>query len=217
VKAFLSVLLCVSSLSLRSSAATFVLVHGAFEDASVWQEVKKHLGKKGHEVISVDLPGRPSNPARPEEVSAEKYRDAIVNAIGSRPHVILAGHSFGGIQISNVAEAIPQQIHALVYIAAYLPRDSESLQALSAADKDSKVGASFVVSPDYKTASIKASEAVSLFCADCRIPSAGRAAGAHGATRQADGAEFRHGETLLRHYTPRCCSEHFQAEGDVYG
>ena len=167
MKASLSVLLCLLSFSLCSSAATFVLVHGAFEDASVWQEVKKHLEKKGHEVISVDLPGRPSNPARPDEVSAEKYRDTIVKAIGSRPHVILAGHSFGGIQISNVAEAIPQQIHALVYIAAYLPRDGESLQALSAADRDNKVGASFVVSPDYKTASIKASEAVSLFCADC--------------------------------------------------
>ena len=167
MKAFLSLLLCLFTLYLSASAATFVLVHGAFEDASVWQEVKKQLEKKGHQVIAVDLPGRPSNPAAPEELCAEKYRDAIVKAIGSRPHVILAGHSFGGIQISNVAEAIPQQIHALVYIAAYLPKDGESLQALSAADKDSKVGASFVVSPDYKTASIKASEAVGLFCADC--------------------------------------------------
>lgn len=166
MKAFVSLLLCLFSLFLPFSAATLVQVHGAFEDASVWQEVKKQPEKRGHEVIPVDFPGRPSNPAGPEEVSAEKYRDAVVKAIGS-PHVNLAGHSFGGIQISNVAEAIPQQIHALVFIAAYLPQNGESLQLLSAADKDSRVGASFVISPDYKTAFIKASEAASLFCPDC--------------------------------------------------
>jgi pimeloyl-ACP methyl ester carboxylesterase len=100
-------------------------------------------------------------------MSTEKYRDAIIKAIGDHQQVVLVGHSFGGVQVSNVAEAIPNRIHALVYIAAYLPRDGESLQPMSAKDPDSKVGASFVVSPDCKTASIKPEERVSLFCADC--------------------------------------------------
>jgi pimeloyl-ACP methyl ester carboxylesterase len=167
VKAFLSFLLCLFFLAIAGSAKTFVLVHGAFEDGSVWQAVSKQLQQQGHEVIVVDLPGRPSNPASPSDVSAQKYRDAIVKAIGERPQVILAGHSFGGIQISNVAEAIPDRIHALVYIAAYPPRDGDTLQSLSAKDQGSKVGANFVVAADYKVASIKPSEQVNLFCADC--------------------------------------------------
>src|SRR5579871_4034528 len=150
-----------------AAGKTFVLVHGAFEDGSVWTDVKKQLEKNGDQVIVVDLPGRPSHPAGPEGISAEKYRDTIVEAIGERNQVVLVGHSFGGIQISNVAEAIPDRIHALVYVAAYLPKDGESLQGLSAADTNSHVGASFVVSPDYKSASIKESERVNLFCADC--------------------------------------------------
>jgi pimeloyl-ACP methyl ester carboxylesterase len=84
-------------------------------------KVKKHLEKKGHQVIVVELPGRSSHPAGPDGVSAEKYRDAIVEAIGGHDQVVLVGHSFGGIQISNVGEAIPDRIHALVYVAAYLP------------------------------------------------------------------------------------------------
>jgi pimeloyl-ACP methyl ester carboxylesterase len=169
MKVFLSFLLSLLCFVMLASAKTFVLVHGAFEDASVWQEVTKQLEHQGHEVIVVDLPGRPSNPASPSEVSSEKYRDAIVKAIGGRRQVILAGHSLGGIQISNVAEAISDQIHALVYVAAYLPKDGDSLQSLSAKDQGSKVGANFVVSAGYKTASIKATEQVNLFCADCPL------------------------------------------------
>jgi pimeloyl-ACP methyl ester carboxylesterase len=168
VKPLIALFLCVICVSKSAAAKTFVLVHGAFEDGSVWTDVKKHLEQKRAEVAVVDLPGRPSHPsAGPQDVSAEKYRDAIVEATGGRQQVILVGHSFGGIQISNVAEAIPNKIHALVYVAAYLPKDGESLQSLSAADKGSHVGASFVVAPDYKTASIKESERVNLFCADC--------------------------------------------------
>ena len=167
MKVFISQLLCLFAIAIPASGRTFVLVHGAFEDGSVWNDVRNQLEGKGHDVVVVDLPGRPAHPAGPEGVSAEIYRDTIVQAIGARQQIILVGHSFGGIQISNVAEAIPNQIHALVYVAAYLPQNGDSLQSLSAADKDSKVGASFIVSPDYKTASIKETERVNLFCADC--------------------------------------------------
>jgi len=169
MKTLIPIFLFLSCTFAAENQKTFVLVHGAFEDGSVWHDVARQLEKKGHHVVVVNLPGRPAHPAGADGVSAEKYRDTIVDAIGDRPQVILVGHSFGGIQISNVAEAVPDRIHALVYVAAYLPRNGESLQSLSAADKESQVGASFLVSPDYKTASIKESERVKLFCADCSM------------------------------------------------
>ena len=51
---------------------------------------------------------------------------------------MLVGHSFGGIAISVAAEAAPQKIGTLVYVAAYLPRDGQSLLDLGNSDKDSK-------------------------------------------------------------------------------
>ena len=61
MKAFLSLLSFLFFLIVPASAKTFVLVHGAFEDASVSRAVVKQLQRHGHEVIAVSLPGRPSN------------------------------------------------------------------------------------------------------------------------------------------------------------
>ena len=38
---------------------------------------------------------------------------------------MLVGHSLGGLTISQTAEAVPERIHTLVYLAAYLLRDGE--------------------------------------------------------------------------------------------
>jgi pimeloyl-ACP methyl ester carboxylesterase len=54
--------------------------------------------------------------------------------------VVLVGHSFAGITISNVSEAAPEKIKTLVYVAAYLPKDGDSLLKLAQTDRDSKLG-----------------------------------------------------------------------------
>ncbi|MFN3592196.1 MAG: alpha/beta fold hydrolase, partial [Thermaurantiacus sp.] len=109
-----------------------VLVHGAFMDASAWRDPQVALEDKGLRVITVNLPGRSANPAEPSEMSLPIYRDAVLAAIAaeSRP-VILVGHSFGGFSISTVAETAPDKIAALVFVAAYLPRNGQSLQTLA--------------------------------------------------------------------------------------
>ena len=145
-----------------------VLVHGAWEEANIWQAVTPLLEKNGYRVITVTLPGRPSSPLSPEKVSLDLYRDAILHAIGNpaRP-VVLVGHSFGGITISVAAEAAPQKIRTLVYVAAYLPKTGQSLLDLGNSDKDSKIGPHLQVMKDKGIIAIEKSARADLFCLDC--------------------------------------------------
>ena len=118
-----------------------VLVHGAFETSEVWGQVTKKLQNDGYDVKNVALPGRRGNPLAPGDVSLALYQKSISEAIASetRP-VVLVGHSFGGFAISAEAEAEPTKIKTLVYVAAYIPKNGQSLLTLATADKDSKLG-----------------------------------------------------------------------------
>jgi pimeloyl-ACP methyl ester carboxylesterase len=83
--------------------------------------------------------------------------------------VLLVGHSMAGVVISAVAEREPQRLHRLVYVAAYLPGDGDSVYKLSTNDKDSRVGAFWTQADPkaYSPASIRADGLVEVFCADC--------------------------------------------------
>jgi pimeloyl-ACP methyl ester carboxylesterase len=146
---------------------TIALVHGAFENAEVWKGVTAQLKADGYTVIAPNLPGRPGNPESPEKVTLDQYRDTVIKAIDkSKSPVVLVGHSFGGIVISDVAEAAPKKIRTLVYVAAYLPKDGESLLVLAQADTDSKVGPHLTIDKEHGIASIERSARADLFAAD---------------------------------------------------
>ncbi|MFS2159324.1 alpha/beta fold hydrolase [Pseudomonas sp. Pseusp122] len=143
------------------------LVHGAFEDASIWGQTQKQLQVDGYKVITVDLPGRPSNPLAADKTSLDLYRDTVIKAIAkeSQP-VVLVGHSFGGIVISAVAEAEPARIKQLIYLAAYLPKDGQSLLQLAGTDPDSKMGQFVQVDKQRGVASIAHDARAELFAND---------------------------------------------------
>ncbi len=127
------------AMAAEKPAITFV--HGAFEDAHIWDGVSAKLQADGYRVINVNLPGRPSSPLAPNLVSGDLYRDTVLKAIaGETQPVVLVGHSFGGIAVSAVAEAAPAKVKTAVYLAAYLPQDGESMLSLAKQDRDSKAG-----------------------------------------------------------------------------
>jgi pimeloyl-ACP methyl ester carboxylesterase len=127
--------------TMAAEKPAIALVHGAFEDAHIWDGVSAKLQADGYRVINVDLPGRPSAPMAANLVSNDVYRDTILKAInGESQPVVLVGHSFGGIAISTVAEAAPAKVKTAVYLAAYLPQDGESMLSLAKQDRDSKAG-----------------------------------------------------------------------------
>lgn len=141
-----------------------VLVHGAFEDARVWGYVQGKLKTDGYEVVAVDLPGRPGNPAAPDKVSLNLYRDTVVAAVNKlqRP-VVLVGHSFGGMVIAETAEAVPKKIKTLVFLAAYLPQDGDSLVSMANKDADAKIGPHLKIDKEKGIASIDYSARADLF------------------------------------------------------
>ena len=154
---------------MNSMAQTYVLVHGAWLGKFCWDEVVKRLAEQGKKSITLDLPAHGDDKTPVNEVSLERYRDTVIEAISGLQNVILVGHSMAGMVISAVAEAIPNQISALVYLAGYLPRDGESLYQLSQEDKDSKVGQYWRQNDpeSYSPVWITEEGIVEVFGADC--------------------------------------------------
>jgi pimeloyl-ACP methyl ester carboxylesterase len=98
-----------------------VLVHGAFVDGSGWKGVYKILTRDGYPVTIVQ------NPTISLADNVAAARRAIAAQSGP---VILVGHSYGGVVISEAGN--DPKVAALVYVAAFAPDKGESIQTLSA-------------------------------------------------------------------------------------
>jgi pimeloyl-ACP methyl ester carboxylesterase len=148
---------------------TYVLVHGAWMGKFCWTEVASKLEGAGHTVLTLDLPAHGDDATLSEKIELDHYRDAVIQSIGDRTNVILVGHSMAGMVISVVAETIPTQLKALVFVSAYLPRNGESLLQLSQEDTQSRVGAYWRQDdPEHYSPPWIADEGiVEVFCADC--------------------------------------------------
>jgi pimeloyl-ACP methyl ester carboxylesterase len=109
---------------------TVVLVHGAFADASGWAGVIARLQAKG---ITTHAP---ANPLRSVSSDAA-YIASFVSQIPGP--VLLVGHSYGGVVITNAAPQADNVV-GLVYVAAFLPDEGESVQALAEQATDSLLG-----------------------------------------------------------------------------
>jgi len=153
--------------AMAADKPTIVLLHGAFEDVHVWDGVASKLTADGYRVLPVDLPGRPSAPMAADKVSVDLYRDTVLKAISAEKQpVVLVGHSFGGITISAVGEAAPAKIKTLIYLAAYLPRNGESLLSLANQDRDSLAGPQLNIDKAKGVASINYAARADLLAND---------------------------------------------------
>ena len=98
-----------------------VLVHGGFVDGSGWSRVYRGLRKDGYNVTIVQNP----TTSLADDVAATK----LAISQQSDP-VILVGHSYGGVVISEAGS--DPKVKGLVYIAAFAPDKGESVQSLIA-------------------------------------------------------------------------------------
>ncbi|WP_280380923.1 alpha/beta fold hydrolase [Nocardia wallacei] len=94
---------------------TIVLVHGAFADATSWDDVAAELRADGYRVVV------PDNPLRGPGSDAAVIEQALAGIDGP---IVLVGHSYGGAVITNVADP---DVRALVYIAAFAPAPGEPM------------------------------------------------------------------------------------------
>jgi pimeloyl-ACP methyl ester carboxylesterase len=100
---------------------TVVLVHGAFAESASWDGVVEPLLDAGHPVIAA------ANPLRGLAADAESVSDLVRTVDGP---VVLVGHSYGGLVISNVA-ADAGEIVGLVYACGFAPEPGESANTLA--------------------------------------------------------------------------------------
>lgn len=103
------------------AAKNVVLVHGGFADGSGWQKVYNILKKDGYKVTIVQNP----TTSLADDVAVTKL--AIAQQDGP---VVLVGHSYGGVVISEAGT--DPKVQSVVYIAAFAPDQGESVQTLIA-------------------------------------------------------------------------------------
>ncbi|MGW0581961.1 alpha/beta fold hydrolase, partial [Streptomyces sp. NPDC002920] len=104
---------------MSTTTPTVVLVHGAFADAASWSGVIAELQGHGIPVIA------PPNPLR--GLASDAAYVASVAAQIDGP-VILVGHSYGGALIT--VAGVTENVVGLVYVAAYVLEEGESLGEL---------------------------------------------------------------------------------------
>ncbi|TCD28685.1 alpha/beta hydrolase [Pedobacter psychrodurus] len=110
-------LLVILSVNLNTFAQVknVVIVHGAFADGSGWKNVFRILSKKGYNVTIVQ------NPLSSLESDVQATNRILDKQNGP---VILVGHSWGGVVISQAG--IHKNVVKLVYVAAYQPDKGEN-------------------------------------------------------------------------------------------
>src|SRR3954454_7022596 len=97
---------------------TIVLVHGAWADGSSWNAVSTELQGQGFTVLT------PPNLLRGVAGDAA-YVASFLTQRTTGP-VVLVGHSYGGVVITN-AGAAGGDVKALVYVNAFMPDEGETV------------------------------------------------------------------------------------------
>ncbi len=105
--------------SSNSTSRNVVLVHGGFVDGSGWEAVYRSLRRDGHTVSIVQNP----TISLCDDVRVTKNVIAAQNG-----PVILVGHSYGGVVITEAGN--DPKVVGLVYIAAFAPDKGESVSSL---------------------------------------------------------------------------------------
>jgi len=114
------------------SMARFVLVHGAFGGAWCWEPVIGPLEAAGHTVEALDLPGGGDDRTPVEGVTLASYSKRICEVLAAEPEpAILVGYSMGGVAITQAASDCPARVASMVFMAAFMPADGQSLLDLA--------------------------------------------------------------------------------------
>ena len=134
---------------------TFVLVHGAWQAAFVWNDVKADLEQQGHTVVVVELQAHGQDQSALSDATLTNYVTKVTAAVNSVPgQVVLVGHSLGGAVITEVGANIPSKIEKLVYVAGFIPGVGKSVLDMANQDAGSLIGPALAFSADMSTVGI---------------------------------------------------------------
>ena len=107
----------------------YVLVHGMSHGGWAWDALVRRLERDGHRAIAPDLPGHGRRAHERARASVGAYAQAVADAMmqAGISRGIVVGHSMGGVVIPKVAELVSTRVAHLVFLAAVVLRDGESL------------------------------------------------------------------------------------------
>lgn len=109
----------------------FLLIHGAFGGSWAWQQVVAGLRDSGHEAEAIDLPGAGADPTPLADVTLDLYARRICDHLADGGQTILVANSMGGMAITQAAARCADRVAALIYVAAFVPQDGQSLVDLT--------------------------------------------------------------------------------------
>jgi pimeloyl-ACP methyl ester carboxylesterase len=102
---------------------TVMLVHGAWHRPNTWEKLETELHALGYGTHA------PASPSAGERPTAGMHDDAAVVAkelASIEGPVVLLGHSYGGIPITEAA-AGARNVERLIYLCAWMPDEGQSL------------------------------------------------------------------------------------------
>ena len=106
---------------------TFVLVHGSMHDGSCWEQVIAELNRHGHVAYAPTMAGHGEEGGN-FFTHADCVKSVVDYILERDIHdFVLAGHSFAGIVIPNVAEQLPNRINRVVFQNAMVMEDGECI------------------------------------------------------------------------------------------
>ncbi len=109
---------------------TYVLIHGAWGGGWKFARVADALRKRGHTVFTPTLTGAAERShLLSGAINLTTHVTDVLNVIRYEDlsGVVLLGHSYGGMVITQVADKVADRIAALVYLDAFVPEDGQSL------------------------------------------------------------------------------------------
>ena len=121
----------------------FVLVHGAWHGGWCWRRVADRLQAAGHKVWTPTLTGLGERSHLiGGHVDLSTHVTDIVNLLKWErlSDVVLCGHSYGGFVISQVVEAMPEAITALIFVDALLPEHGDSVASVASPAIRARIG-----------------------------------------------------------------------------
>jgi pimeloyl-ACP methyl ester carboxylesterase len=138
---------------------TFVLVHGAWHGGWCYSRVADRLRAMGHNVFAPTLTGLGERSHLfSRHIDLTTHITDIINVIRweGLEDVVLVGHSYGGMVVTGVADAIPGKIASLVYLDAFVPGNGQSLHDILPAENARKQRDSATELNDFAVAPIPA-------------------------------------------------------------
>jgi pimeloyl-ACP methyl ester carboxylesterase len=151
--------------------ARFVLVHGAFAGAWCWEPVVGELERAGHSVSAIDMPGSGDDPSPVAAATLDNYAQRACDTLRAQPEpAILVGHGMGGVAITEAAARCRDAIALLVFVAAFMPRDGQSLLDLTNLPEgaDDQIQANVVIDGDPPVATLSDAAIRKVTMAQCR-------------------------------------------------